>query len=258
MAVGCVAVLAQPLGARGDFFRENERLTFEARWGIVMAAELILEAVDREVRAGVPCWHFVGTARSRGPVDVFYHVRSRIDSWARPEDYEAWDYLEDRFEGGHRYHRSTTLDFAEGTGRWVNHGEGGNKKLKLSGPACDLLSIVYRVRGLPWRVGDRRTFRIFADGKYHEVNIEADWRGRRRFARWGEQPVVRIVCGDVFEPAKNTKGRLEVWLTDDARHVPLLGRLKVSWGTVEIALTAADGIIGAPLRPAPEKGRRED
>lgn len=238
-----------------DFFRAGERLTFDARWGVVPAARLTLEAAGRAEHGGDPCWRFVGTARSRGPVEVFYPVRSRIESTALADGFEAREYLEDRKEGPHRYHRLTVLDFEAGRGRWINYGEGGDKKLKLSGSACDLLSVCYRVRSAPWKVGERREFRIFADGKYHDVTIEADWRGKKGFAAWGDQSVIRIRSDRVFEPSKKTTGRMEAYLTDDTRHVPLLGRLKVSWGTVEIVLAEAEGLAW-PLKREQETARR--
>ncbi|MCC6352647.1 MAG: DUF3108 domain-containing protein [Verrucomicrobiae bacterium] len=238
-----------------DSFRAGEKLTFDARWGVVPAARLTLEAVGRADHEGEACWRFVGTARSRGPVEVFYPVRSKLQSTALEDGFQAREYLEDRKEGSHRYHRLTVLDFDEGRGRWINYGEKSDKKLKLSGPACDLLSVCYRVRSQPWKVGDRREFRIFADGKYHEVVIEAEWRGQREFPVWGEQAVIKISSDEVFEPAKNSKGRMEAYLTDDMRHVPLLGRLKVSWGTVEIVLAEAEGLAW-PLERRAESGRR--
>ncbi len=251
-AMLALVAVAYPNGsAADDFFRAGERLTFDARWGVVPAARLTLEAVGRTESGGHACWRFVGTARSRGPVEVFYPVRSRVQSTALADGFEAREYLEDRREGKHRYHRLTTLDFDEGRGRWINYDEGGDKKLKLNGPACDLLSVCYRVRSLPWKVGDRREFRIFADGKYHDLHITADWRGKRSFPVWGERAAVKITSDDVFEPAKKTTGRMEVWLTDDERHLPLLGRLKVSWGTVEIVLAEAENLAW-PLQ------RRED
>lgn len=237
LAAACVGDLSAV-----EPFREGERLTFDARWGVVPAARLTLEAVDQMDSDGKPAWRFVGTAHSRGPVEIFYPVRSRLQSTAFAEGFVTKEYLEDRREGKHRYHRLTTLDFEEGRGRWINYGEGGDKKLKLSGPACDLLSVCYRVRTLPWKVGDRRELRIFADGKYHDLNIKADWAGKRSFPVWGEQSVIRLSSDDVFEPAKKSTGRLEVWLTNDDRHVPLMGRLKVSWGTVEMALSKAEGL----------------
>lgn len=240
-------------------FRAGERLTFDARWGVVPAARLTLEAVDQMDSDGKPAWRFVGTAHSRGPVEIFYPVRSRLQSTALAGGFETKEYLEDRREGSHRYHRLTTLNFEEGRGRWINYGEGGDKKLKLSGPACDLLSACYRVRALPWKVGDRRELRIFADGKYHDINIAADWAGKKSFPVWGEQSVIRLSSDDVFEPAKKTTGHLEAWLTNDDRHVPLMGRLKVSWGTVEIALSKAEGLAW-PLKveeAEPKRGPRQ-
>lgn len=247
-------------GDRGaaETFRAGEKLTFDARWGVVPAARLTLEAVGQMDSEGRSCWRFVGTARSRGPVEVFYPVRSRLQSTALVEGFETKEYLEDRREGNHRYHRLTTLDFEEGRGRWINYGEGGDKKLKLSGPACDLLSVCYRVRSLPWKVGDRRQLRIFADGKYHDITITADWAGKKSFPEWGDQSAIRIVSEDVFEPAKKSTGRLEAWLTNDERHVPLMGRLKVSWGTVEIVLSKAEGLAWPLIRQeAPKKGTRQ-
>lgn len=263
MAAGWRVALVLVLGAAvfprglmgGEFIRAGEKLTFDARWGVVLAARLTLEAEGRADHDGDACWRFVATAHSRGPVDVFYPVRSRLQSIALAEGFEAREYLEDRKEGSHRYHRLTVLDFEEGRGRWINYGEGGDKKLKLSGPACDLLSACYRVRSVPWQPGDRREFRIFADGKYHELQIEAEWRGKKVFPIWGEQPVIRVTSDSVFEPSKKTTGRMEAYLTDDARHVPLLGRLKVSWGTVEIVLAEAGGLAW-PLERRGEMERR--
>ena len=192
LALALLAVV-RPHGSMGDeFIRAGEKLTFDARWGVVPAARLTLEATGQADHEGDACWRFVATARSRGPVDVFYPVRSRLQSTALADGFETREYLEDRKEGSHRYHRLTVLDFEEGRGRWINYGEGGDKKLKLSGPACDLLSACYRVRSVPWQQGDRREFRIFADGKYHELKLEAEWRGKKVFPVWGEQSVVRI------------------------------------------------------------------
>ncbi|HEY0256739.1 MAG TPA: hypothetical protein VGC39_04785, partial [Candidatus Methylacidiphilales bacterium] len=64
--------------------------------------------------------------------------------------------------------------------------------------------------------------------------LECEGRETRAFGVWPSQPLLRILA----LPGKGThhRGKLRIWLTDDARHLPVHADLEFRYGTFSLDL----------------------
>lgn len=241
----CAIIFLMANGIFAAPFQVGEKLTYQASWGPFVAADLTFE-VAPATRSNL--WRFLGFCQSRGVVETFYPVRSRVESRVLKSPFVTESFFEDRKEGSRRYLRYTELDFQTKRGSWMNYETGKNKKLKLSeGPAVDLFSAVYYARTLNWVSDQTRHLQVFHNGKYRKLAFTAQDFRERNIKNWGKQKTFEIVCNEIFQAATETKGNLKVVVTDDEQHVPVEAQLNVKWGTVNLILTGAENLTGSAL-----------
>lgn len=105
-------------------------------------------------------------------------------------------------------------------------------------PGCvlDLLGALDYVRAQPLHVGDAFTFPVNEGGKTTNVKVTVDLKETvitpaGSFTAVRTQPTV--FGNSVFQ----RPGKMWVWFSDDARHLPVQIEAKVSWGTILAQLT---------------------
>lgn len=230
-------------------FQLGEKLIYQASWGPFIAADLSFEVAPYKQN---DMWRFTGLCRSRGVVETFYPIKSSVESRAFKDPFFSFSYYENRKEGSRQLHRYTELDFKMKRGLWANYISGDRKKLKLKeGTAVDLFSAVYYARSLNWTNNQTRKVQIFHNGKYRKLSFAAKNFRQRNIEGWGKQKTFELICNEIFQAATDVKGSLIVVATDDERHIPLEAKLDVKWGTVNLLLTEAKNVTGAPLKRNP-------
>ncbi|MBX7158284.1 MAG: DUF3108 domain-containing protein [Verrucomicrobiae bacterium] len=227
-------------------FQVGEKLTYQATWGPFVAADLTFEVASP---FQPDQWRFQGFCRSRGLVETFYPIESRVESRALKSPFVTTSFYENRKEGTRRLHRYMELDFQNKWGLWYNYISGDIKKLKLKeGSAVDLFSAVYYARSLNWTKDQTRQINVFYNGKYRPLSFTAQNFRETNVPHWGKQKTFELVCSEIFQAATDVRGKLIVIATADERHIPLEARLDVKWGTVNLFLTQAENVTGAPLK----------
>lgn len=117
----------------------------------------------------------------------------------------------------------------------------------FSGQLQDVLSAIYFIRTQPLEVG--KTFEIFIGdgGQVYKVPVKVVEKKRMKTIL-GRVDVLRV-NPELFGPDRlidDEKGEFSIWVTADARHIPVGGRVKTDYGTFDIKLKR---VITAP--PAP-------
>lgn len=108
---------------------------------------------------------------------------------------------------------------------------------EFSGQLQDVLSAIYFIRTQPLEVG--KTFEVFIGdgGKVYTIPVKVIERKRMKTIV-GRVDVLRVNA-ELFGPERlidNEKGEFSIFITDDARHIPVGGRVKTDYGTFEIKL----------------------
>ena len=107
----------------------------------------------------------------------------------------------------------------------------------FSGQLQDVLSAIYFIRTQPLQVG--KTFEVFIGdgGRVYKIPVKVVEKKRMKTIL-GRVNVLRV-NPELFGPERlidEEKGEFSIWITDDARHIPVEGRIKTEYGTFEIKL----------------------
>jgi len=113
---------------------------------------------------------------------------------------------------------------------------------EVQGPAHDLVSAIYSLRLRPLAVGRKFTVQVSDSGLVYEVPV-------RVTAREMQKSVIgNVMCFRlepvVFGPGRliEQEGSMVLWLTDDARRVPVRAQVNAPMGRIEIKLKSAKNL----------------
>jgi hypothetical protein len=107
----------------------------------------------------------------------------------------------------------------------------------FSGQLQDVLSAIYFIRTQPLVVG--KTFEVFIGdgGRVYTIPVKVVEKKRMKTIL-GRVDVLRVTP-ELFGPDRlidEEKGEFSIWITDDARRIPVGGRIKTDYGTFDIKL----------------------
>lgn len=114
----------------------------------------------------------------------------------------------------------------------------------------DVLSAIYFIRTQPLAVG--KTFEVFIGdgGKVYTIPVKVVEKKKMKTIL-GRVDVLRV-NPELFGPGRlidDEKGEFSIWITDDAHHIPVGGRVKTDYGTFDIKLKR----IVNPEQDSPQK-----
>jgi len=137
----------------------------------------------------------------------------------------------------------TTFDASKGRMTWISRdpnnpsAEPRHAIAEFSGQLQDVLSAIYFIRTQPLAVG--KTFEVFIGdgGKVYTIPVKVVEKKKMKTIL-GRVDVLRV-NPELFGPERlidDEKGEFSIWITDDARHIPVGGRVKTDYGTFDIKL----------------------
>ena len=215
-------------------FDVGERLEYEVKFGFVSVGSGSMEVVGYENVRERPTWHTV--FRVKGGT-FFYKVDDRFESWIETTTFSSLRHKQDINEG--RRDRERTFEIFPNRPSYIED----DKPEKPSVPnPLDDGSFLYFIRTVPLEVGKTYEFNRYFRPDRNPVKITVLRRER-----------VKVPAGTfdaiVIQPSIKSKGifsengRAEVWLSDDASHIMLQMKSKLSFGSLNLYLKS--------YRPAP-------
>ncbi len=215
---------------------ETFNFDLEAKWFLVSGsgtASLSVAALDT-VR-GNPSYRL--DFRTRGGITVF-KINDVQRSWL-----DARELFSHRFEqklDQTGYSRDKTYEFLPNQMKFVNLENPSDSGALASALPLDDVSFIYFIRTLPLKVGDEYTAARYFKNDGNPVTVRV-LRTERITVPAGTFDAV------VVQPIIRTKGlfseggEAEVWFSNDARHIPLKVRAKVSIATLTMELRSIKG-----------------
>lgn len=169
--------------------------------------------------------------------------RERVESTVEPLSFtvEKTTILD---EQGKRVRTTeSTFDRSQGKMTWTSrdpnnpNAEPRRAIADFSGQLQDVLSAIYFIRTQPLAVG--KTFEVFVGdgGRVYKIPVAVVEKKRMKTIL-GRVDVLRV-NPELFGPGRlidDEKGEFSIWITDDAHHIPVGGRVKTDYGTFDIKL----------------------
>jgi Protein of unknown function (DUF3108) len=214
----------------------GEKLTYEIHWSTLPAAQGSFHALDRGDH-----WEFQVELRSRGMVETAYPISDWFWSIQQKNPWRSLEYGEDRSEGKKRIKERTQVDYKTHQAireRWT---EGKEDKIVISASALDDIgSMLYSLRCGSWAPHDKRTINVYESSSVKSGEVECVDVEERAIGVWPAQKLIKLRAEPFGDERK--KGGMLVWLTDDARRLPLRAYLIFKYGAFTIDLAGNEVI----------------
>lgn len=218
-------------------FPNGTTYTYTAEWRLFDAgiATLHSEVVGGEQR-------IVAAADAVGAIALLYRVHDRFQSSVNPRSFCSLGLTKHTEEGFRKLDTAIRFDYA------ARKSVLDEKNLKLNSskhtandiPECvsDVISAIYYVGSLQLQPGRKFTFPLNDGGKTVDVQIDVEAREEVKTPA-GTYRTVRLQPQALSGPLKE-KGKVWVWFSDDANHIPVQIRARMFWGTLNFKLQHVD------------------
>ncbi len=211
-------------------FSPGELLEFSIDYGPVNAGEASLEVRDVLDSGGRSCYRVESKARSNRVFSAFYMVRDKVVSHIDRETLFTRYFSKRLREGDYRKNVVIRFDHDAGLARYAD-----GRELEIE-PGChDILSAFYYVRTLDF--SGAGTHSIYTHSSHKNYYLEVIVHGRETvkvpagtFDCWKIEPII------LGEGLFQFEGKLTIWLTADARRMPVLMKTKVKVGAIDASL----------------------
>jgi uncharacterized protein DUF3108 len=235
-------------------FREGERLVYDVSWLGLKAGEATLEVQGVVTLDGHQAYHLVTVAQSAPVISKIYRVDDRTESFLQTTPMRALQFDKNLREGRYRHNSQTVFDQEKGiaTFRYLDfskvpkdimrqdeaerYGKYVTQEFPLSPGSLDELSVLYYVRTLPLQSSTTVTAKVFASRKNWELEVKV--LGRETLETvLGRRETLKVEPLLKYEGIFQRKGRMIVWLTDDAERIPVQMQSEIVIGSFMTILT---------------------
>ena len=230
---------AQPFKpVRNEAFTFGEKLKFRAYYDSYVTGQVTAGIATLEVDAsskladGRKVYHVVGEGHSKGAFNWFYKVNDRFESFIDEVYLFSWMFMRRTHEGSYNYNDDIRFNQYSGSALSTR----ANKRI-IPGTQ-DILSAFYFARTLDLSAatpGQNIPVNFYLDDSLYISQIQFAGRevvitdlGTFRCLRF--KPMV--ATGNVFSQPYP----MDVWVTDDKNHLPILAQSVVIVGTVKLEL----------------------
>jgi hypothetical protein len=214
-------------------FPAGEKLTYSVQWHMLnagIATIIVQRSGFRE--------HLTSTAVSSGFANKLFHVHDIFDADIDPRSFCTQQILKHNEEGSRRLERNIYFDYPHAKSLVDDKDlkTGKQKHSEFDIPACvsDVVSGFFYARSLPLQLGFSQVFPVNDGGKTTDVRINVEARENVK-GPLGEFQTLRVKAEPISGPMAG-KGEIWVWLTDDARRVPVQMKSKLGFAALTFQL----------------------
>jgi len=219
-----------------EAFTVGEELCYNVSFGFLGAGNAVMRVQEITDWKGRPCYRITSDVKSNAFFSKFFRVEDHIETIVDVEGIFPWFYSKRIREGKYKADRSAKFDPHN------SRAFEGKDTLKVRPFTQDVISIIYYARIQPMEVGavfpidnysDKKFFPLFIKVvKKEKIKVDAG-----KFECFYLEPSMRP------EATVEPKGKLLLWLTTDARHIPIRIRSKIAAGSLDMELDAMKGVV---------------
>jgi Protein of unknown function (DUF3108) len=219
-------------------FQPGEKLTYAISWSnLIQAGTAVMEVSEEKKADGEILYRLISTAHSSRLLSKFYTVSDTIESVFDTKNLRPVSFRLDQSHGKRKKKREMTFNYKEDMVTVFSDGQ--QSAYPVPADIQDPLSSLYYVR----------TKQDFIIGKPIIVNVHEDDRnwavevyvlGKEKLKTpFGEINTIKVKTYPKYEGVFQNKGEIYIWLTDDARKIPVLMKSTISIGSIVSTLVEA-------------------
>ena len=210
----------------------SEKLTYDIEWRLIHAGTAVIDAQKSHAELKL---------ESAGMVSTLFKVHDTY-SVNYEDPFCATSSMMESFEGKRHHETRITYDRGQNRASYLERDMIKNVVLhsdEVATPNCvhEVIGAILKLRGMPMEPGQSTQIPMSDGRRSAGVKIEAQEREQVSTPA-GTFKTVRYEAGMMNGVVYTRKGRAQLWLTDDARHVPVQIRVRMQFpiGTVTLQL----------------------
>jgi hypothetical protein len=221
-------------------FHVGETLTYDVSWSMyVTAGTLVATVQEKKPSFNSTAYYIVAEARPTPVLSKLYSLYYKLDTLL-----DVYTLLPQRGsiyseEGNRHRYRLTRFDRAAQRA-FFEYQTGSTIKsdYAVSPYVQDALSALYVLRAIPLKSGDRMTMPVSDNGKLYRIQIEVGALEKVKtplgeISSWRLKPTIVDAKGQ-------SQGRnMAIWVSDDARRLPVKYQAEVAVGSFNLTLREA-------------------
>jgi hypothetical protein len=218
-------------------FSPGEKLKFEVRALSVLGGYATLRVDGPVTVEGRPCLSLTALADSAFPFSAVYPVKDVQTSYFDAIDFLTWKFENNVLEGGYKAHN---LELYHQLQHQMvrQHNSDGPVTLGIPAFTQDIISCFYYFRLLDLKVGGRYAIPTTSGGKNYQLVIDVLDRETVTVPA-GTFDCYRVKPFVKYDTVFRNKEDIELWVTTDARHLPVKVQSAIVIGTISIDLLDA-------------------
>ena len=224
-----------------DAFSYGEKLTFAVKYKFVTAGYAVMAVGSSPTTiSGRPTYDVSFSVRTTNSFDKIFQVRDIYRTWIDVDGLFPWKFQQKVREGDY------SKDFSANIDQKANKARTTQGTFTVPAYVQDVLSAFYYARAYDlqkMRTGQSFTLKNFYGKETHSLKVVV--RGKETiktdagtFRCIKIEPLVKE--GGLFK----SEGKITVWLTDDARKMPVKVSAKVPIGSIDSELVKYTGVKG--------------
>jgi len=228
----------QPVPAANLPFKPGEKLTYDISWSnIIHAGTAVMEVREEKKADGEIVYHLISTAHSSRWLSKFYTVSDTIESVFDAENLRPLSFNLDQSHGKRKKKRNMTFNYKEGVVTAFSDGQ--QNTYPVPADIQDPLSSLYYVRTKQdFIVGKPIIVKVHEDDRNWAVEVYVLGKEKLKTS-FGELNTIKLKTYPKYEGVFQNKGEIFIWLTDDARKIPVLMKSTISIGSIVSTLVDA-------------------
>ncbi len=217
-------------------FSAGEKLTYSVSWSTVIEAGIaVLEVKEGNEVEGKPTYDLLSNTRSVGVLDLVYPVRDTVESVIDAHELYSLSFRLQESHGKKTRQRTMDYDRAKGTVR-VSVNNGTPAIYAVPDRIQDALSSLYYVRTRDdFVIGKAIVVDVHDGDKTYAVEVHVMGREHIKTPA-GEFDTIKVKTYPKYEGVFMHKGEIYMWLTDDARKIPVLMKSEIAIGSIVATL----------------------
>ena len=211
-------------------FAVGERLEYGGKFGFLNVGSAVLEVNGIESVRGARSWHFSFTSEVSIPL---YKNLSALESWTGTEDWISRQFTKDITENGKN--RSEIFRIYPDSG-FFRRNDNTETKPTPREPLDDV-AFFYWIRTVPLELGRTYQYNNYFRAETNPVIIKVEKRERKEMPDGTRvQALLLRPIVDEENGMFSRQSKAKLWITDDARRIPLEIESTYIFGTVKLQL----------------------
>lgn len=214
-------------------FPTKQTLTYTVDWRVFTAA-----VASFQIEQQGTVQKITATADTVGGVTMLFPVIDRFESGFDTKTGCSTGFSKQTQEGRRKISSDLNFNYKEGKQTLAERNlvKGTTKQLTASIPACvsDSLSAIFYVGSHPLTVGQNFRFPLADSMRTVTVTMKVEAKEEIKTPAGTFQTVRVQPTAD--EGVVKNRGKIWIWYTDDARHMPVQVRASLFWGTITAKL----------------------